>query len=104
MNVLVLVRVLLIASALLLSLNPDTKELTINEFLGLNLTNAFGNTRIPFTVVAVVVVAALLVVYAVLVSVLPIEPLKRRSQRRDVFLRIFLGSFLRFFGQDCRHD
>jgi hypothetical protein len=79
MNVLVLLPVLLIAAALLVSLNPDTKELTIGEFLGLNLTNVFGNARVPFTVVAVGVVAALLVVYAVLVSVVPIAPLKHRQ-------------------------
>jgi hypothetical protein len=79
MNVLVLLPVLLIAAALLVSLNLDTKELTIGEFLGLNLTNVFGNARVPFTVVAVGVVAALLVVYAVLVSVVPIAPLKHRQ-------------------------
>lgn len=79
MNVLVLLPILLVAAALLVSLNPDTKELTINEFLGLSLTNVFGNTRVPFTVVAVGVVAALLVGYAVLVSVVPIAPLKRRQ-------------------------
>jgi Patatin-like phospholipase len=84
MNLLVLLPILLVAAALLVSLNPDTRELTINEFLALNLTNVFGNTRVPFTVAAASVVAALLVVYAVLVSVVPIAPLKNRQRAAQV--------------------
>jgi hypothetical protein len=84
MNVLVLLPILLVAAALLVSLNPDTRELTINEFLGLNLTNVFGKTRVPFTIDAVCVVAALLVLYAVLVSIVPIAPLKNRQRAAQV--------------------
>src|SRR5262245_21524151 len=82
MNVLVLLPILLDAAALLVSLNPDTKELTINEFLGLNLT--FGDTRVPFTVAAAFVVPAFLVVYAILVSVVPIAPLKDRQRAAQI--------------------
>jgi hypothetical protein len=83
-NVLVLLPILLVAAALLVSLNPDTKELTINEFLGLNLTNVFGNTRVPFTVAAACVVTALLIGYAILVSVVPIAPLKERQRAAQI--------------------
>jgi hypothetical protein len=80
MNVIVLLPILLIVAALLVFLNPDTKELTINELLGLDLTGVFGSSSIPFTLAAACVAAALLVVYAVLVSIVPIAPLKNRQR------------------------
>ena len=80
MNVIVLLPLLLVAAAILVSLNPDTKELTINEFIGLDLTGVFGGSSIPFTLAAACVVALLLALYAVLVSVFPIAPLKKRQR------------------------
>jgi hypothetical protein len=91
MNVVVLLTILLIVAALQVTLNPDTKELTINGFLGFNLTSVFGDTSIPFTMAAACVVAVLLAVYAVLVSVMPIAPLKNR-QRPDLGLLLFSES------------
>ena len=79
MNAIVLLPILLVAAAFLVVLNPDTKELTINRFLGLDLTGAFGNSRIPFSLVLICAIAFLLAVYAVAVSVLPIAPLKNRQ-------------------------
>jgi hypothetical protein len=80
MNAMVLLPILLVVAAFLVALNPDTKELTINRFLGLDLTGAFGNTRIPFSLALTGAIAILLAVYAVAVSVLPIAPLKDRQR------------------------
>jgi hypothetical protein len=80
MNVLSLVPLLLIAASVLIALNPDTKALVTNDFVGMNITPLLGNTRVPFTVGALFVVAALLVVYAILVSIVPIAPLKDRQR------------------------
>jgi hypothetical protein len=94
MSVIVLFPLLLVAAAFLVALKPDTKELTINNFLGLDLTGVFGDTSIPFTVAAACVVAALLAVYAVLVSVLPIAPLKNRRRPARVAGWIFFIAIL----------
>ena len=94
MNVIVLLPMLLIGAALLVFLNPDTKELTINEFLGLDLTGIFGDSSIPFTLVSACAIAVLLAVYAVLVSVLPIAPLKNRQRAARVAGWIFFIAIL----------
>jgi hypothetical protein len=80
MNVIVLLPLLLIAAAFLVALKPDTKELTINGFLGLDLTTVFGHTSIPLTLAAACLVPTLLAMYAVLVSVQPIAQLKNRQR------------------------
>src|SRR5262249_48665706 len=82
MSVLVLLPILLVAAALLVSLYANTGALAINE-LGLNLAKVFGNT-LPFTVATASVVAALLVMYAILVSVVLIAPLKERQHAAKI--------------------
>jgi hypothetical protein len=94
MNAIVLIPILLVAAALLVLLNPDTKELTINKFLGLDLTSVFGNSSIPFTLAAACVVSVLLAVYAVLVSVLPIATLKTRQRPARIAGWIFFIAIL----------
>src|SRR5262245_55544026 len=80
MNLIVLTPILLAVAALFVLLNPDTKALIANKVLGLDLTGVLGNSNIPFTLAVAGVVGVLLVVYAVLVSVLPIATLKNRQR------------------------
>src|SRR5262249_6010858 len=49
------------------------------QFLALDLTSVLGDTYIPFTLATLLVVAVALVLYAVLVSVNRIAPLKERQ-------------------------
>ena len=94
MNLIVLLPILLVVAALLVWLNPDTKTLTVNAFLGFDLTGAFGDSGIPFTLVAACVVAVLLALYAVLVSVMPIAPLKTREGTARIAGWIFFIAIL----------
>ena len=94
MNVIVLLPILLIVAALLVFLNPDTKELTTTEVHGVDLKRYFGNTSIPFTLTVTCLAAVLLVVYAVLVSVLPIAPLKSRQRPARIAGWIFFIAIL----------
>ena len=80
MNVLVMLPLLLCAAAILLWLNPDTKELVTDRFLWLDVTGLFGQTRLPFTILTLLILTALLIVYAVLVSVLRIKPIEERQE------------------------
>jgi hypothetical protein len=94
MNLIVVVPLLLIVAALLILLNPDTKHLTINQFLGIDLTGRFGDTRIPFSIATTCVIALLLALYAVLVSALPIAPLKNRQRAARIAGWIFFVATL----------
>jgi len=78
MNVLVLLPLLLLGSALLVAVKPDTRKLTSHELFGYELPDALG--PVPVTLVAALVLAALLLFYAVVVSVLRIKPLNRRQR------------------------
>ena len=80
MNVLVLLPILLVAAAFFVLLNPDTYQLKVNEFLGWDLSNILGDTRLPVTIGSLCAIAALLVLYAILVSVVPIAPLEYRRR------------------------
>ena len=80
MNVLVMLPLLLCAAAILLWLNPDTKELATKRILGLDLTGLFGQTRLPFTLLILSFVTGLLILYAVWVSLSPIKPIKARQK------------------------
>ena len=89
MNMLVMLPLLLCAAGFLLWLNPDTKELVTNRFLWLDLTGLFGQTRLPFTILTLLLLTGLLIFYAVLVSVFPIKPIGDRQKaanirRRDI--------------------
>ena len=90
MNILVILPILLCAAALLVWLNPDTKELSVHRFLWLDLTGMFGQSRLPFTILTVLIVAGLLIVYAVLVSVMQIKPLAARQKSARVAGGIFV--------------
>ena len=94
MNVIVLVPILLVVAAFLVLLNPDTKALTTYKFLGLDLTGIFGKSSIPFAFAVASVVGVLLVVYAVLVSVLPIATLKNRQRPARIAGWIFFIAIL----------
>jgi hypothetical protein len=80
MNLLVMLPLMLCAAAVLLWLNPDTKELVINRFLGLDLTGLFGQTRLPFTLLILLMLIGLLILYAVLVSLSRIKPIEVRQK------------------------
>ena len=80
MNVLVMLPILLCAAAILVWLNPDTKELMSNRILGLDLTGLFGQTRLPFTLLILSFVTGLLILYAVWVSLSPIKPIEARQK------------------------
>ena len=84
MNMLVMLPLLLCAAAILLWLNPDTKELATNRFLWLDLTGWFGRTRLPFTLLILLIVTGLLILYAVWVSLSPIKPIEKRQQGAKV--------------------
>ena len=80
MNVLVMLPILLCAAGFLLLLNPDTKELVTNRFLWLDLTGLLGQTRLPFTVLILLILMPLLILYAVWVSLSRIKPIEKRQQ------------------------
>jgi hypothetical protein len=92
MNAVVLLPILLLAAAFLVSLNPDTMQLTTNEVF--KLTGALGNTRVPYIVGATYFIAALLLLYAVVVSVVPIKPLKDRQGAARIAGWIFSTALL----------
>jgi hypothetical protein len=94
MNVIVVLPLLLIVAAFLVALKPDTKELTINDFFGVNLTDLFGHTSIPFTIATACVVVGLLAVYAVLVSIMRVAPLKNRQRPARIAGWIFFIAIL----------
>jgi hypothetical protein len=84
MNVLVMLPILLCAAGFLLLLNPDTKELVTNRFLWLDLTGLLGQTRLPFTVLILLVLMPLLILYAVWVSLSRIKPIETRQKGAKV--------------------
>jgi hypothetical protein len=80
MNVLVMLPILLCVAGFLLLLNADTKDLVTNRFLWLDLTGLLGQTRLPFTILILLILAGLLILYAVWVSLSPIKPIEQRQQ------------------------
>jgi hypothetical protein len=94
MNVMVLLPILLVLAALLVAINPDTKELTVYEIPGLNLTGLLGGSSIPFTLATLCIVAALLAIYTIAVSVVRIAPLARRQRLARNAAWIFFIAFL----------
>lgn len=97
MNILVVLPILLCAAALLVWLNPDTKELSVHRFLGLDLTGWFGDSRLPFTLLTLLVVAGLLILYAMLVSVIRIKPLAERRKSAKLAASIFVLALVAIF-------
>jgi hypothetical protein len=84
MNVLVMLPILLCAAGLLLLLNADTKDLVTNRFLWLDLTGLLGRSRLPFTILILLILAGLLILYAVWVSLSPIKPIEQRQRGAKV--------------------
>jgi hypothetical protein len=84
MNVLVMLPILLCAAGLLLLLNADTRDLVTNRFLWLDLTGLLGQTRLPFTILILLILAGLLILYAVWVSLSPIKPIEQRQRGAKV--------------------
>jgi hypothetical protein len=97
MNILVILPILLCAAAALVWLNPDTKELAIHRFLWLDLTGWFGDSRLPFTILTLLIVAGLLIVYAMLVSVMRIKPLAQRQKSARLAATIFVLALVAIF-------
>jgi hypothetical protein len=100
MNLLTVLPLLLCAAAVLLLLNSNTKELATSRFMGVDLTGWFGGSRFPFTILILLALLALLIVYAVLVSVLRIKPISDRRKAATIagciFAAALLGIFLEF--------
>lgn len=94
MNVLVMLPILLCAAGFLLLLNPDTKELVTNRFLWLDLTGLLGQTRLPFTVLTLLILIPLLILYAVWVSLSRIKPIEKRQNGAKVAGVILLLAIL----------
>ena len=94
MNVLVMLPIPLCAAAFLLLLNPDTKDLVTNRFLWLDLTGLLGQTRLPFTILILLILAGLLILYAVWVSLSPIKPIEQRQRGAKVAGIIFVVALL----------
>jgi len=84
MNVLVMLPILLCVAGFLLLLNADTKDLVTNRFLWLDLTGLLGQTRLPFTILILLILAGLLILYAVWVSLSPIKPIEQRQRGAKV--------------------
>jgi hypothetical protein len=78
MNTLVILPWLILAAAFLVLLNPTTQDLVDHGMLGKYLSPLVGTSRIPVTISGAVALAVLLVVYAILVSVLRIQPIGER--------------------------
>lgn len=89
MNTITVLPILILAAAFLVALHPTTQDLVGNRIAGFGL----GDSVAPVTVFGLLVVVALLVFYAVAVSVLSIQPIKVR-QSGAVFAAIVLGLFL----------
>jgi hypothetical protein len=88
MNVLVLLPLLLLGGALLVAVKPDTRKLASHELFDYALPDGLG--PVPVTLFAALLLAALLAVYAIVVSVLRIKPLNKR-QRGARIASLILG-------------
>ena len=90
MNTLVILPIMFCVAAVLVWLNPDTRELVTNRFLCLDVTGWFGQTRLPFTILTLLILTGLLIVYALLVSVMPIKPIAARQKSAKIAGGIFV--------------
>jgi hypothetical protein len=88
MNLIILLPFLLIGSAVLVAVNPDTARLVSNGFIFGDLTSLVGNASLPITLLASGVILVLLAVYAIGVSIFPILPLHVR--RRLAWVAAFI--------------
>jgi hypothetical protein len=79
MNCMVLLPFLLIGSAIIVALNPDTARLVSNDFVFWNLDKAVGSSM-PLTIVGALILLVLWIGYAVSVSIYPIAPLEKRQR------------------------
>jgi hypothetical protein len=78
MNIIVLLPLLLIAAAVLVFLKPDTAQLASAwPWMG-GLPAAIGGAAMPMSLLGLLIVIALLTVYAIGVSIVPIQPLRWR--------------------------
>jgi hypothetical protein len=93
MNVLVLLPLLLIAAAIVLSVNPDAqKPITQSLLDGLGFP---VKSRVPLTLLLACLLAGGLVLYAFVVSVLRIAPIKQRRLAATIVTSIiFIGVLL----------
>ena len=57
----------------------------------------FGESRLPFTILTLLVVAGLLIVYAILVSVMRIKPLAERQKSARCAATIFVLALVVIF-------
>jgi hypothetical protein len=60
------------------------------RFLWLDVTELFGQTRLPFTILTLLILMGLLIVYAVLVSVMEIKPIAERQKSARVAGGVFV--------------
>src|SRR5215470_5825083 len=87
MNILVLMPILLIVSALLIAWNPDTAHLIFNLDRLQALT---GDLPMPLTIIGALSLLILWVAYAIAVSVNPIAPLEKRQRLARVAAAILI--------------
>jgi hypothetical protein len=92
MNVIIIVPFLLAAAALLAALTPTTRALTqISQLLEF-LPDAIHATGWPLSILSVIILIALLVVYAIAVSVLPIK--KKGVRKRAAHIATWIALLL----------
>jgi hypothetical protein len=89
LNIFVTLPILLYVAATMVWLNPDTKELVSNHFLGVDVTGWFDNSRFPFTILTLLQLTAFLILYAVLVSIFSIKPIADRRKGAVIAGSIF---------------
>ncbi|MER8852871.1 hypothetical protein NKH94_14865 [Mesorhizobium australicum] len=93
-NAVVVIPVLMFLGALLVALNADTGELDRTRVLLVDLTGMLGTGTLRVSLAVLCVCAAVLVLYAVLVSIIPYAALKRREKGAAVAGTILAIAFL----------
>jgi len=79
MNTITILPILILAAVAIILLNPTTQDLVGSRFAGIDFAPLLGNSSAPVIILGALVVAVLLVLYAVLVSILRIGPIGERQ-------------------------
>jgi hypothetical protein len=94
MNVLVILPFLIVMAAILILLSANTHNLATSGFFGTDFSALVGTSRMPVTILGLLLLAGLLVVYAILVSIMRIRPLSERRGSAQFAAGIFLTILL----------
>jgi hypothetical protein len=79
-NIVIVLPFLLLVAAFLVSLNPDTSELVTNRLLWFNLTGVFGDSRMPLTLISLLLAFALLIAFGIFASLYQARDLSQRRK------------------------